>query len=352
MIKFFQKIRQRLLTESKFSKYLIYAIGEVILVVIGILIALGINNQNQKRLAEEQVNAQFQEVKRDLIINLFMTGLVQDWYIERDSLKNNIMADRYTADDYRTTVNPRSTRVAFNYKRFDIQRDGYDNLLNQVTDIPAEYEGLVKRLGYLYTFWQTNVDESNESMRLNREARFKQLFETKDWYGQYRYSGEMNDEGLNYYLEDPEFKRMTMSGMQSMMGLYWSSTRFRKASIECYKELDALVDVEPDSVYNKRMNDLEVNSLEDALSYVGSYERINGPRLTVLQDRFIISNEEKTLFIEYGEGIRKEMLYYVKQSGEVYFGLNSGPEVFRFEGEEVEVINGLADRTYWKRIAE
>lgn len=48
MIKFFRKIRQRLLTENKFSKYLLYAIGEIILVVIGILIALAVNNWNQE----------------------------------------------------------------------------------------------------------------------------------------------------------------------------------------------------------------------------------------------------------------------------------------------------------------
>lgn len=39
MIKFFSKIRQKLLAENKFTKYLNYAIGEIILVVIGILIA-------------------------------------------------------------------------------------------------------------------------------------------------------------------------------------------------------------------------------------------------------------------------------------------------------------------------
>ncbi|MFC3881294.1 DUF6090 family protein [Algoriphagus namhaensis] len=50
MIKFFRKIRQKLLSENKFSKYLIYAIGEIILVVIGILIALQINNDNQEKL--------------------------------------------------------------------------------------------------------------------------------------------------------------------------------------------------------------------------------------------------------------------------------------------------------------
>ena len=49
MIKFFRKIRQKLLTENKFSKYLIYAIGEIVLVVIGILIALQVNNWNEIR---------------------------------------------------------------------------------------------------------------------------------------------------------------------------------------------------------------------------------------------------------------------------------------------------------------
>lgn len=55
MIKFFRKIRQRLLSENKFSKYFLYAIGEIILVVIGILIALQINNWNEgrKQKAEE-----------------------------------------------------------------------------------------------------------------------------------------------------------------------------------------------------------------------------------------------------------------------------------------------------------
>lgn len=55
MIKFFQKIRQDLLNKGETGKYLKYAIGEIVLVVIGILIALSINNWNDgqsKRNAE------------------------------------------------------------------------------------------------------------------------------------------------------------------------------------------------------------------------------------------------------------------------------------------------------------
>lgn len=84
MIKFFRKIRQGLLTENKFSKYLLYAIGEIILVVIGILIALKINNWNNelenKKKAQnivENLNLEFKHNKATLqeSINLHRTIL-------------------------------------------------------------------------------------------------------------------------------------------------------------------------------------------------------------------------------------------------------------------------------------
>jgi hypothetical protein len=71
MIKFFRRIRQQLVAENKFSKYLIYAVGEIVLVVIGILIALGINNWNQaqqnKKLTNIYVNNFIREIKIDII---------------------------------------------------------------------------------------------------------------------------------------------------------------------------------------------------------------------------------------------------------------------------------------------
>ncbi len=54
MIQFFRKIRHQLLTESKLGKYLIYALGEIVLVVIGILIALGINNIQQNKILRQK----------------------------------------------------------------------------------------------------------------------------------------------------------------------------------------------------------------------------------------------------------------------------------------------------------
>ena len=70
MIKLFRKIRQRLLTENKFSKYLMYAIGEIILVVIGILIALQINNWNEQRKERIQEKIFLKRFEVELNTNL------------------------------------------------------------------------------------------------------------------------------------------------------------------------------------------------------------------------------------------------------------------------------------------
>jgi hypothetical protein len=69
MIKFFRHIRQRLLSENKFSKYLIYATGEIILVVIGILLALQINNWNQDRKDRTSERKLLDNIHRDFVLN-------------------------------------------------------------------------------------------------------------------------------------------------------------------------------------------------------------------------------------------------------------------------------------------
>ena len=70
MINFFKKIKQQLLTENRFSKYLVYAIGEIVLVVIGILIALQLNNWNEVRKIRIQEIKTLKELRSDLLQNI------------------------------------------------------------------------------------------------------------------------------------------------------------------------------------------------------------------------------------------------------------------------------------------
>lgn len=93
MIKFFRKIRQRLLMEQKTAQYLKYAIGEIILVVIGILIALELNNWNEERKRKENYRATIEQIYNSLELETqelqsYIKGLLfQQRYA--DSLYNN-----------------------------------------------------------------------------------------------------------------------------------------------------------------------------------------------------------------------------------------------------------------------
>ncbi len=69
-----------MLAENKFSRYLLYAIGEIVLVVIGILIALQINNANEIRKQNDTLNSIFAIVKGDLNSDLKeMDGFIKDY---------------------------------------------------------------------------------------------------------------------------------------------------------------------------------------------------------------------------------------------------------------------------------
>ena len=67
MIKFFRRIRHRLLIENKLGRYLLYATGEIILVVIGILIALQINNWNEAKKIDRSVDSHLAILKQNLL---------------------------------------------------------------------------------------------------------------------------------------------------------------------------------------------------------------------------------------------------------------------------------------------
>ncbi len=130
MLKFFRRIRRTLLSENKFSKYILYAIGEIILVVIGILLALQINNWNERR----KVNTLKKDYYNQLIIDL-------------DKEKENINERIFILNSGITSVN-----TYFNYL------DDHDltpvQIFNALTKVNRDFK---------YLAFNTNTIESLES---------------------------------------------------------------------------------------------------------------------------------------------------------------------------------------------
>ena len=160
MIKFFRNIRQNLLMENKTSKYLKYAIGEIVLVVIGILIALQINNWNEGRKKNQKEAILIKNIVEDLYIDAAyidqalneldeQLGVV-DQLIARVSDGNTIPdyssmgLVRYSSD-FRPKTQRNHTEAVSNLEK-DATRKLLQNYFikeDQVNDIFLEYEAII-----------------------------------------------------------------------------------------------------------------------------------------------------------------------------------------------------------------
>jgi hypothetical protein len=113
MIKFFRHIRKKLLSENKFSKYFIYAIGEIFLVVIGILIALAINNNNEENKTKIKELNYLTGIKSDLQLNIIQLNN----YIE--TRETSVSSAETILDFFNNKKEP--TPDEFNYHNLNVQ---------------------------------------------------------------------------------------------------------------------------------------------------------------------------------------------------------------------------------------
>ena len=104
MIKFFRKIRQNMLKENKFGRYLLYAIGEIILVVIGILIALSINTKREELLEKQDTKSIFEQIRTDLVNDSIQLG-IDIKKIESDNHHIIDVLENTIPDSYYTNIN-------------------------------------------------------------------------------------------------------------------------------------------------------------------------------------------------------------------------------------------------------
>ena len=86
MIKIFRTIRFQHMKHHQTAKYLKYALGEIILVVIGILIALQINNWNEHRKLQNSIQQVYSMIKTDLQSDIKTIGNVLSEMTPRDSI--------------------------------------------------------------------------------------------------------------------------------------------------------------------------------------------------------------------------------------------------------------------------
>ncbi|MBN7814619.1 DUF6090 family protein [Algoriphagus pacificus] len=139
MISFFRKIRQKLLSQNQVTRYLVYALGEIFLVVIGILIALQINNWNESQKNKATEQKLLKELKDDLSETL--KDLKTDIVIASDHLA---MSDSLYSSLYLKKEAPDAITIDFwfLYKRGSLfaKISSYESIKNAGIDLIQDDE--------------------------------------------------------------------------------------------------------------------------------------------------------------------------------------------------------------------
>ncbi|BAO77268.1 DUF6090 family protein [Winogradskyella sp. PG-2] len=134
MIKFFRNIRQNLLSKGKTGKYFKYAIGEIILVVIGILIALQINNWNQNRIERKKESNYIENINKEFKLNRAQLDSVTFYhykvYINATKILNLMPIDINTINKDSLSIYISET---FNHYTFNPQQSSVNSLTNTST---------------------------------------------------------------------------------------------------------------------------------------------------------------------------------------------------------------------------
>lgn len=162
MIKFFRKIRQSLLAEGKFAHYLKYAVGEIVLVVIGILIALSINNWNENRKNSDRIEGYTKSLIEDLAKDsLQITEALK--YVKEDSLMIAEFESRMNLSEHPLDTLYHIARYEYNHYvggMRDFSNDTY-RMLTSTGDLALYDQEIIAKLSELTNQQEVAIDAGN-----------------------------------------------------------------------------------------------------------------------------------------------------------------------------------------------
>ncbi len=167
MINFFRKIRQKLLSQSKFSKYLIYAIGEIILVVIGILIAIQLNDLNEDNKEHKRELNFIMNLKDDINLDIKDLTLRDSILAVRQSNQNKALELLLQVKSVKDIMTLDSL-IEYRWANITVNRKTYDEMLNTSGIYIIKNKTLLNRLSDYYALiekYQQFLREIGEDSR-------------------------------------------------------------------------------------------------------------------------------------------------------------------------------------------
>ena len=185
------------------EKYFKYAIGEIVLVVIGILIALSINNLNETLKQKETTNSIYSIVKEDLNNDISeIDSFLKDYNeVMKPSFKT-VLETNLTKEDW--LKNPQYMVVIGGFEDFSINQRGFELLKTQSNLILNTKQNLASEINLFYNQHIVEIDVAIEEL-LHENVELTKNLKKNDWYSSFLIHNEIEDV-IDYISNNPSAK--------------------------------------------------------------------------------------------------------------------------------------------------
>ena len=281
--------------QNKTGKYLKYAIGEIVLLVIGILIALMLNTRKEQNTNKTQIEGILKGISKNLETDMKSVDVLIKMSKKYDSLAKNILAKKLTASDYEGDLwnneNIRLTRGTVETVRFE--RKAYDRLMGNIEIIPRAYNPIVESLQHVYSVEIPILTDVENDFRNYINEIENKLRNTYEWYS-------MTDkvhyqQQINYYLNNPKYFN-DISGLQRhVLHLIVHLNELKAAITIAYNKIHkALLS---DVLFSKHIEQFELSEVNELNEYIGKYKLMNPKSASYIPDTLTIETKNSYLNI-------------------------------------------------------
>ncbi len=205
MFRIFKTVRKKLIEQDKIRDYLLYALGEIFLVVAGIVIALQLHNWNDKRIERRKFEEQLISVQQELTDNIKAISLNYQTNTIADSLCNLVLSDTLTASDYRQSGR-KLLELILHAPLLQIKTNEYENLVSDFNEIPEGYDKIISSLEFLDALNKSFITTAQNTLI---EIVFNEIDFLKKSFPSFRYIRQNKQVGkkyMQYLLTNPIYK--------------------------------------------------------------------------------------------------------------------------------------------------
>ncbi|MEL7147170.1 MAG: hypothetical protein AAFO69_12425 [Bacteroidota bacterium] len=284
--------------QNKMKRYVLYAIGEVFLVVIGILVALYINNTNAHNRYEKQIDSSFLRTYAELEDNILAAQSTIESLRVKDSLIHLVMHDSIRAEMYENNIELAYLILFFH--NLNIEDKAYQNLISLNVSDSRYQEELLAKLKQLYAINENIKDVNKRMSSFVYDRSLPLMAERIESFGDLTYKGEIKQDVVDYQIGSEEYKSYVS---QYAIIAIKNQLRHNQHFLKTANELQRAIAKDYDLHY-------ENTASKDSLSmkYVGKY--VNN----TLSDTLSLSLSGDSLMLSRNKGFELSLTPITQQS--------------------------------------